>query len=131
MQTDKQPRMPLARTDEVVVSELPDEILIYDKRRDKAHCLNSAAGMVWKLCDGRTSVGKMAERMSRELGTPVDEQIIWMALEELGRSHLLEERVKAPAATISRRELARRIGLAAAIALPVVTSMLVPPAAAA
>ncbi len=30
----------MSRRDELVVRELPDEVLVYDLRQHKAHCLN-------------------------------------------------------------------------------------------
>jgi hypothetical protein len=68
-----------------------------------------------------------------------DTQIIWLALDQLRRSHLLEEaaavneKTSWPAAitglaNMSRREAVRRIGLGAAIALPLVASMTAPTA---
>jgi coenzyme PQQ synthesis protein D (PqqD) len=59
------------------------------------------------------------------------EQLVWLGLEELRRKHLLEESAKWPATTkeisgMSRREALRRIGLGAAIALPIVISITAP-----
>lgn len=64
----------------------------------------------------------------------VEEQVVWLALDQLSRSHLLEVTnghmlwlASIPGPTnVSRREAVRRIGLGAAIALPVVISMTAP-----
>jgi hypothetical protein len=32
---------PLARKEGLVIQELPDEVLVYDLDRDRAHCLNA------------------------------------------------------------------------------------------
>ena len=56
--------LPRARTDGLVINELTDEVLVYDLKRDKAHCLNAAAASVWKQCDGRTTVAEIARRLS-------------------------------------------------------------------
>ena len=45
----------LARHDELVVQELPDEVLVYDLRKHKAHCLNQTAAFVWNHCNGQAS----------------------------------------------------------------------------
>ena len=58
--TDTRRPLPEARREDIVVQELPDETLVYDLKRHKALCLNRAAGLVWKHCDGRTSVAEMA-----------------------------------------------------------------------
>ena len=67
-----------------------------------------------------------------------DTEIVWLALDQLRRSHLLEEQAAndktflppmlAGLANMSRREAVRRIGLGAAIALPLVASMTAPTA---
>jgi hypothetical protein len=51
--------IPCARTEGLVVQTLADEVLVYDLERHKAHCLNHAAALIWKHCDGRTSVAEM------------------------------------------------------------------------
>ncbi len=111
--------------------ELQGETLVYDLKRHKAHCLNQTAALVWKHCDGRTSVAGIAARMEKELHTPVKEDVIWLALDRLGQAHLLAagaER-KAGMPGLTRREVIRRLGPAAALSLPVVASILAPEAA--
>lgn len=113
-----------------MVEELTDEVLVYDVQRNKAHCLNSTAAAVWKLCDGRNSPAQIARRLSNQEAKGVDEAIVWLALERLGRDHLLKERVvwQANMPQVSRREAIRRIGMGAAIALPIVASITAPTA---
>ncbi len=127
------PVMPRAREDELVVEELPDEILVYDLKSHKASCLNRTAALVWRHCDGQTTVAEMATMLENELEIPADEAVVWMALDRLGRSRLLTEQVTLPAdrAEYSRRAVLRTIGRAAGIALllPVVESIVAPTAA--
>ena len=125
--------MPRARQDELVVEELPDETLVYDLKRHKARCLNRTAALVWQRCDGKTSVADVAVLLEEQLTTPTDEAVVWMALDRLGRAHLLSEPVTLPAdrAQYSRREVLRTLRQAAGISLlPVVASILAPRAAA-
>ncbi len=126
--------MPRARQDELVVEELPDETLIYDLKRHKANCLNRTAALVWRHCDGQTSVAEVAALLEEQLATPTDEAVVWMALDRLGRAHLLSEPVTLPAnrAQYSRREVLRTLRRAAGISLllPVVSSIFAPRAAA-
>jgi len=119
---------PRARKDDLVVKEMPDEVLVYDLTRDKAHCLNRTAALVWSYCDGRTSVAKIAGRLGKELNSNVDERVVWLALNQLSKNHLLEESIVPPAlmAGINRRELIRALGVAAVVAVPVVTSIVAP-----
>jgi len=119
---------PRARKDDLIVKEMPDEVLVYDLVRDKAHCLNQTAALVWNYCDGRTSVAKMAGRLGKELNANVDEGVVWLALNQLSKNHLLQERIVPPALMtgINRREMIRALGVAAVVAVPVVTSIVAP-----
>jgi hypothetical protein len=123
--------IPEARRHGLVVQELSGEVLVYDRERDKAHCLNSTAALVWQYCDGKTPVSQIARAIEAEINAPVDEDIIWLGVEQLSKTHLLSERATLPThkTGLSRREVMKRIGLAAAVALPVVTSILAPTAA--
>ncbi len=126
--------MPRARQDELVVEELQDETLVYDLKRHKARCLNRTAALVWRRCDGRSSVADVAALLEEQLATPTDEAVVWMALDRLGRAHLLSEPVTLPAdrAQFSRREVLRTLRRAAGISLllPVVSTIFAPRAAA-
>lgn len=132
-------RVPRARTEGLIVQEmpagpgLPYEVLVYDLEQHEAHCLNETAARVWQHCDGKTTVGEVARRLEEELGAAVDEHVVWYALKQLERFQLLQDRVDAPieVARISRRELARRVGIAAAVALPLIISVAAPTPAAA
>jgi hypothetical protein len=119
--------LPKARQEKIVIKQIADEVLVYDCARDKAHCLNPSAAAVWQRCDGRTTVGEIARLLGTDSQT-VNENIVWLALAELHRSHLLEEPQRLPQTILgmSRREAVRRIGLGAAIALPLVASITAP-----
>lgn len=60
MNKDRSKQLPKARQSQLIVKDLPDEVLVYDLDRDKAHCLNHTAGMVWKNCDGKSNVTEIA-----------------------------------------------------------------------
>ena len=122
---------PQARREGMVIKKVDDEVLVYDLERDKAHCLNLSAAAIWRLCDGKTTTSGLARSLGDETGTKVDERFIWLALQDLRRSHLLEDAGVWPEQMIatkgmSRREAFRRIGLGAAIALPFVISITAP-----
>lgn len=128
---------PLARTRGLVVNELPEEIVVYDRESHKAHCLNRTAALVWKRCDGRTTPARIATLVAQDLKSPVGEDLVWYALEQLAKDRLLTEQVvprvagdaadaAVPAARLSRRELVRRLGLAAVVALPLITTIVAP-----
>ena len=119
---------PVARKEGLVIQELPDEVLVYDLDRDKAHCLNKSAALVWKRCDGRMTTASIAQSVATELQTPVDEKVVWLALDQLGRNDLLEQQPVPPPmlAGLNRREMVRVLGIAAAVTVPLVTSILAP-----
>ncbi len=159
--------LPNARLTGIIQKEVDGELLIYDLTRDKAHCLNETAAAIWKRCDGRTSTKEIVASLTTEVGAAVDERLVWLALVDLRRAHLLTESprvaeeivaeigrpekstsgqtgVKPPhfkdslkrrqrttqsphvMLGMSRREAVKRIGLGAAIALPVVISITAP-----
>jgi hypothetical protein len=119
----KQRESPRARLD-CLTRELEGEIVIYDPQRHAGHCLNATAAAVWKLCDGHNNPSEIASALSRQLSAPVDQTVVLLALQRLADVHLLEE----PQVPLrpSRRVAIRRIGVAAAIALPLITSIVAP-----
>lgn len=48
------------RADEVAAVELDGEIVLYDERTQTVHHLNPQATIVWKLCDGSSTVDELA-----------------------------------------------------------------------
>lgn len=131
-QSDKKPR-PLARTEGLVVRELREEVLVYDLERHRAVCLNRTAAAVWRLCDGRRDADSLARRLGEELKTEAPREVVLFALEQLERERLLAGTARRArrggtkaGAGVSRRELLKRAGVGAALALPLVTSILAP-----
>ena len=124
---------PQKRQDGLIIRELDNEILIYDTENNKAHCLNQTAALVWKKCDGNTTTEEMSRVISRELGTEINERVVWFAIKQFNQDHLLEETVNMPAALLAsglnRRDVVRALGLAAVVAIPLVTSIVAPTAA--
>jgi len=115
----------------LIIDDLPDEVLVYDLDRHRAHCLNSTSALVWRHCDGYTSAREIAERLQRELQAPIAEELVWLALRDLERLHLLEDSISLPPrlAGMSRREMVRAFGVAAAVAIPLAVSLISPTAA--
>src|SRR5258705_9755280 len=106
--------IPLARKESLIIKELPDETLVYDMERDKSHCLNSTAALVWKNCDGHRTIAQLHELLEEDAGSPVPVDMVWLALDQLENFKLLND---APLTHfhltgISRRNLVKRIGFA-------------------
>src|SRR5262249_32118769 len=88
----------MARSEQLIIQELPDEVLVYDLTRHKAHCLNKTSAFIWSHCDGKSSASEIAALMEKEWKTPVKENTIWFALDKLGKADLLQERLVLPQA---------------------------------
>jgi hypothetical protein len=121
---------PVARQKDLIVEELPDEVLVYDLISDKAHCLNRTAALIWKNCDGEKNEAEIAAAVAQELKTPVSVPVVLLGLKELAGYDLLKtETVELPRAMVSRRRLIQNLGLAAALSLPIIMSISAPTAA--
>jgi Coenzyme PQQ synthesis protein D (PqqD) len=121
------------RRKNVIVRELSDEFLVYDKTTNKAHCLNHSAAELWRLCDGKRNVSQIVREMKRET-EGIDEHLVLEALAQLAKAGLLRNAaaLSRGTASLSRRQALRKAGVAAAaMAVPLITSVLVPKAEAA
>lgn len=123
--------LPVARRAKLLVRELAEEVVVYDEEGHRAHCLNQTAAIVWQNCDGKTTVSGIAERVGERLSAPVSDEVVWLALDQLAEFDLLARGAERPEPpdTISRRKMLRRLGLAAAVSLPLITSIVSPTAA--
>lgn len=121
-------QLPIMRRQGLVIDDLPDEVLVYDLDRHQAHCLNRTAALVWRHCDGRTAPPEIARRLQVELDGPCNEDLVWLALRQLEKQHLLEQSISLPPrfAGVSRRQVIRNLSVAAAVAVPLITSLIAP-----
>jgi hypothetical protein len=120
---------PVARKNNLVVQEISGEVLVYDLGTSKAHCLNESAAMVWKSCNGNNSIADIVREFdSNGMGT-VNEDFVWLAIDQLSENNLLETKTTARFNTHSRRQALKTIGLASVVALPVISSLIAPPSA--
>src|SRR4029079_7770248 len=97
MKVDSNNQFPKARHEKLIVKELPDETLVYDLVNDKAHCLHDTPGKIWKHCDGLNSVAEIRAILAHEAGAPVDEGVVWLALDQLEKFELLDRGPRDPA----------------------------------
>ncbi len=119
-------QVPVARKERLVIQEMPEEVLVYDLDTNKAHCLNQTAAFVWKSCDGRNSVADITKLVGDDSGTAVPEDLVWLAIDQLSEKNLLADNLKADFKGSTRREVIKKIGLAAVIGIPVVASLTAP-----
>ena len=124
--------MAARRVEGLKFERVADEILAVRPVTLEAHALNQSAAAVFDLCDGKASKSDMAAEIQRRTGLPADEEIVELALAELVDAGLVVLDGPESPTTISRRSLVRRLSLSAAavMMLPVVETILVPPAAA-
>ena len=123
-------KLPSARRSELITRELPGELLVYDLKRHKAFCLNDTAATVWKKCDGERTVRDLTTELRERYRSPIDERVVWLALDQLESAHLLESPASWPRQWegIARRRVIRA-GIVTAITLPLITAITSPVAA--
>lgn len=120
--------VPKARKENLVVQELDGEVLIYDLNTNKAFCLNESSALVWQACDGNKNVSEIRNSLGKQLNSPVNDDYVWLALDQLKKENLIENKdeVVADFKGLSRREVVKKIGLGTMLALPIVASLTAP-----
>lgn len=123
--------LPKARKSQLITKKIAGEMLVYDLNTNEALCLNPSAARVWAHCDGITTVAEMALLLADEMQTPVRDEVVWLALKQLKKSNLLEQAYVRPPQIehLSRRALVMRLGVAAAVTVPFISSITAPTAA--
>jgi Coenzyme PQQ synthesis protein D (PqqD) len=120
---------PLARSEDLLIEAVGDELLVCDSENNRAHSLNAFAARVWEACDGETTADQLVDKLDS------DRDSVAHALAELADCELLERNgplVVAGNGGMTRRDLGLRtakIGAAAAIisvALPVAEAAATP-----
>lgn len=117
----------MSRRQSLLIREIGPETLVYDLESFRATCLNREAAAVFAACDGKRPLPEIRARVSKRLGSEVDEAFVELAIDLLAREGLVEP-VAAPLFR-ERREMLRRMVATLAVAFPVVTSILAPTAA--
>jgi hypothetical protein len=107
---------PRSRQHGLIVDQVGDETIVFDEERREAHSLNRLASVVWRHCDGATSISYLAELVGEELGLAVNEGIVDYALDMLDGVHLMQKENDAAAEQVSRREVVRRMAAASVAA---------------
>jgi hypothetical protein len=115
-------KLPLARTENIVMQEVGDDLLIYDLIINKAICLNRTSAIVYRACDGKTPFDELKRRSN------FTDELIFLALDELRKVSLLPREYESPLAGLTRREAIKKAALTSIIALPVITTITAPKA---
>jgi Coenzyme PQQ synthesis protein D (PqqD) len=121
---------PRSRKEKIVVQEVDGETLIYDLERNRALCLNATSAMVWQACNGKHTIAQISDLVGKKHDTQTNEDIVWLALDQLSKERLVEPEVDVAARFVgmSRRQVIKKIGVGSMIALPMVASLVAPPA---
>ncbi len=82
---------PVARRDGLLIRELPGEVLVYDRERHRAHCLNQTAAFVFRHADGTRTVADLARVLAPEAAPAAGASVVAMALDQLAEAGLLED----------------------------------------
>ncbi len=119
-----------ARSSEILTKEIGDETLIFDLRENKAFCLNETAVLVWNMCDGKRSVEQIREAFAERTSLEIEEDFIWLALEQLRKENLLEntDGIENHFKGIARREIIKKVGFGSMVVLPLIGQVVAPPA---
>jgi hypothetical protein len=122
---------PVSRKKDIIIQEMAGETLVYDLLKDKAFCLNETSSFIWQLCDGTRSLRTIAEVLSRQLKTQVSEDVVWLAIDQFKKDGLLEDNnvVIQHSFGMSRREVIKKVGIASAVSLPLISVIVAPVAA--
>jgi len=131
MTNGREQQLPVARRERLLIEELPDEVLVYDLDRKRAHCLNRTAALIWNHCDGKTSVKELGSMLQQQSEGIVEEDVVWFGLDQLRKARLIEGPLVMPTSKerVTRRELVKKFGLA--VSIPAIVSLLAPKASAA
>ena len=118
------PRGPIARYENLVVTEAAGEVLLYETDKHHIHHLNATTAAVWRLCDGIHTVEDLSRLAGEALGSVVDDTTVRLALTKLDDAGLLAEplAVEMRVSRMSRRAFMQRAGVAGAIAVPAIVS---------
>jgi hypothetical protein len=118
-------KLPKFRSKEILTQDAGKELLIYDLKINKAYCLNETLFVIYQACDGVTTFSELKAKQT------LTNEAILFGLDELKRADLLENSANLPVylTGMSRREAIKRVGLASALAIPLITALSAPLAA--
>ncbi|CUR33754.1 hypothetical protein PL9214520293 [Planktothrix tepida PCC 9214] len=131
--------IPVARTENLLLQDIGNELIIYDQDNNSSHCLTPLAVRVWELSNGQNTVNDIARKLEKEFNLPGNSDVdmrglVWLTLEELERYSLIKEYLRQPATNViagmSRRKAIKTATLVGGFALgsmfPMVRSIIAP-----
>lgn len=120
-------RRPLARRDGLLERLVGDDLILYDLKGHRAHCLDPDAKFLLAHCDGTTDIPALATAMAQRWDDTVPEATalatVCLTLRRFEQAGLLEPSSlpRSSLMRIDRRQLLRLLALA-----PLITSIAIP-----
>jgi hypothetical protein len=98
---------------------------IFDQRSKSVHSLNPSSTAVWEACAQGATVADIKKALEAKFGSPVDMDVIRLAIQQLQQVNLIESASPLPMeiADLGRRSMLKRVGAAGAAAIPVVLTL--------
>ena len=114
--------IPVARAQDLILSRIEADLLVFDQRLDVLHTLNADAARLWTSCDGQTTIADVI------VSTGLDPESVRYGLHLLTAANLMEG-MDTPAEPLrsNRRTMLKAAGTS--VLIPVVSSVSAPAAA--
>lgn len=80
---------PRARLDHLMMTQVGEEVLVYDETTHAIHHLNPTSHLVWTLCDGTRTLTVIGQVAGAALGAEVSDVVVRLALSQLAGANLL------------------------------------------
>jgi hypothetical protein len=80
----------LPKRKRAITRQLADELLVYETKTKRAHCLDATAGEIWRMCDGTKTAAQIAQAMRKEQQLLIDENSIRLTLARFAKAGLLQ-----------------------------------------
>lgn len=109
-----------------MVQNLPGETLVYDLNSHQAHCLNETSAFIWEKCNGELSVDQILEAFDERFGKSAGLEAVRLGLAQLHERELLVNGSSQAVDMPDRRQIIKKIGLASAVAVPIIASLVAP-----
>ncbi len=121
--------VPKIRQDNIMVTRVGDEIVVYDEKTSEASCLDAMTTVVWEACDGSNDLAQILELLQDAGFSDSNTASIWHAIDFLDQAKLLEDQpLPGEKERSKRRELFRMLSLGAIGGSPLISTVFVPPA---
>jgi hypothetical protein len=119
----------------VLIEEVDDELVVYDRELDQAHTLNRTAALVWRNCDGTRTVAEIAANLRHDGIAVADDELVQLSVDLLAGAGLMDAAAaRRPLETrLARRQLLERVGVVGtgSLVVPVIQTLDAPRAVAA